>query len=110
MLISKRIENEIETDGDTCVEPMLFYGDNQSILWNTSVPDSMLKKKTSSVAYHFVWEGVSNDEWRTAYIRTSENPSDLLTKSLPSGMNRESKVKRILYDIYNENRKGMENV
>ena len=39
------------------------YGDNQSVLWNTTVPDSMLKKKTASgVSYHFVREGVSADE------------------------------------------------
>ena len=37
------------------------FGDNQSLLWNTTVPESTLKKKTSSVAYHFVREGVSCD-------------------------------------------------
>ena len=79
--------------------PCFVFGDNQSVLWNTSVPDSMLKKKTSSVAYHYVREGVSNDEWRTAYIKTSENPSDLLTKCLPAGINRKRKVRKILYDI-----------
>ena len=42
-----------------------MYGDNQSVLWNTSAPDSTLKNKISSVAYNFVREGVSADEWRT---------------------------------------------
>ena len=82
--------------------PCFVYGDNQSVLWNTTIPDSVLRKKTSSVAYHFVREGVSNDEWRTAYIKTAENPSDLLTKSLPCGINRKRKVRQILYDIYPE--------
>ena len=91
--------------GIPVLNPCFIYGDNQSVLWNTSFPDSMLKKKTSSVAYHFVREGVSNDEWRTAYTKTSENPADLLTKSLSSGMNRESKVKKILYDIYYDKEK-----
>ena len=40
--------------------PCFVFGDNQSVLWNTSVPDSMLKKKTSNVAYHYIREGVSN--------------------------------------------------
>ena len=80
--------------------PCFVYGDNQSVLWNTTNPDSVLKKKTSSVAYHFVQEGVRNYEWRTAYIKTSDNPSDLLTKSLPVGINRKRKVRKILYYIY----------
>jgi hypothetical protein len=62
--------------------PYFIYGDNQSVLWNTSVPDSMLKKKSCSVAYHFVREGVSRDEWRTGYIKTMFNPAGILTKSL----------------------------
>ena len=82
--------------------PCFIYGDNQSVLWNTSVPDSTLKKKSSSVAYHFVREGVSRDEWRTSYIKTMENPSDILTKPLPAGINRYRKVRMILYDIYPE--------
>ena len=53
--------------------PAFIYGDNQSVLWNTTDPDSTLKKKSSLVAYHFVCEGVAKDEWRTGYVKTSEN-------------------------------------
>ena len=86
--------------------PCFIYGDNQSVLWNTSVPDSMIKKKTASVSYHFVREGVSADEWRTAYINTKDNPSDILTKNLPAGTNRYRKIRMLLYDIYPENLGG----
>ena len=48
--------------------PALIAGDNQSVLANTTIPDSTLKKKSQSIAYHFVREGVARDEWRTAYI------------------------------------------
>ena len=48
----------------------------------------MLKKKTSSDVYHFVRKGVSGDEWRTAYISTQENRSDIMTKNIPAGINR----------------------
>ena len=82
--------------------PCFIYGDNQSVLWNTSVPESTLKKKSSSVAYHFVREGVSRDEWRTSYIKSNDNPSDILTKPLPAGINRYKKVRMVLYDIYPE--------
>ena len=30
--------------------PMYIYGDNQSVLANTTIPDSTLKKKSQSVA------------------------------------------------------------
>ena len=66
-------------------EPALIFGDNQSVLANTTIPESILKKKTKSIAYHFVREGSARDEWRTAYINTYENVSDMLTKPLPSG-------------------------
>lgn len=80
--------------------PCFVYGDNQSVLWNKTIPDSMLKKKTSSVAYHFVREGGSRDCWRTTYIKGIFNPADLLTKALSSGINRYRKVRQILYDIF----------
>ena len=77
-----------------------IYGDNQSVLWNTTVPDSTLKKKSCAVAYHYVREGVSRNEWRTAYIHTKDNPSDILTKMIVSGSDRKRKVKMMLYDIF----------
>ena len=80
--------------------PCLIMGDNQSVLWNTTIPDSTLKKKSSAVAYHFVREGVANDEWRTGYVNTKDNPSDICTKALPNGKERKRKIKMILYDIY----------
>ena len=39
----------ILVEGPTCI-----YGDNQSVLANTIIPDSTLKKKSQSIAYHFV--------------------------------------------------------
>ena len=80
--------------------PCFVYGDNQSVLWNTSHPGSTLKKKSSGVAYHFVREGVSSDQWRTTYINTKLNPADLFTKLLKAGSDRYRKVKMLLYDIY----------
>ena len=69
-------------------EPAFIFGDNQSVLANTTRPHSVLKKKSSSIAYHFVREGVAKDEWRATYLNTHLNPSDILTKSLPSGEKR----------------------
>ena len=68
-------------------EPVFIYGYNQSVLVNASAPESILKKKSQSTAFHIIREGCATDEWRTAYIHTSLNESDLITKPL-SGENR----------------------
>ena len=49
--------------GILCEDPTLIYGDNQSVLSNTTIPDSTLKKKSLSIASHFVREGAAQDEW-----------------------------------------------
>ena len=58
------------------------------MLANTTIPDSTLKKKSQSIAYHFVREGVARDEWRTSYVNIHDNEADLLTKQLPHGEKR----------------------
>ena len=80
------------------VEPHPTYGwtmsgDNKSVLCNASVPDSTLKKKSQSIAYHFVREGSARDEWRVTYINTHDNESHLLTKVLPSGEREEEGIR-----------------
>ena len=42
--------------------PAFIVGDNQSVSCKTSVPESTLKKKVHSEAYHFVREGCAADE------------------------------------------------
>ena len=71
--------------GIPCDLPTYIYGDNQSVLDNSTKPFSVLKKKSSSIAYHFPRKSVAKDEWRTTYIRTNDNASDLLTKPLTGG-------------------------
>jgi hypothetical protein len=82
--------------------PAYILGDNKSVLCNTSIPDSTLKKKSQSIAYHFVREGAARDEWRTGYVNTHENEADLLTKALPSGEKRKSFVRRVLHHIFRD--------
>ena len=63
--------------------PTFIFGDNQSVLANTTIPDSTLKKKSQSIDYHFVRVGAARDVWRTDYVNTNLNPDDLLTNPLP---------------------------
>ena len=76
---------KLQMMGIPCEGPAYIYGDNQLVLANATIPDSTLKKKSQSIAYYFVREGSTRDEWMTAYINTHENEADLLTKLLPSG-------------------------
>ena len=86
--------------GIPCEGPTYIHGDNQSALANTSIPDSILKKKSQSIAYHFVCKGAAQDEWCTLYVNTHENEADLLTKTLPFGEKRRKFVRRVLHHIF----------
>ena len=68
--------------GIPCETSAFVYCDNKSVLSNASVPDSVLKKKSNSIAYNFVREGVVMKEWLFAYVNTKENLADFLTKPL----------------------------
>ena len=79
-----------------------IYGDNKSVLNNTTAPESTISKKHLSIAYHFVREGCANDEWRTGYISTDQNAADIATKPLPYGADRRRKIRKLICDIYPE--------
>lgn len=96
----KGLRYKLRMMGIPCDGPVFIEGDNQSVLANTTIPDSTLKKKSSSIAYHFVREGVARDMWRTAYVNTSDNEADLLTKQLPSGNKRKGFVRNILHHVF----------
>ena len=84
----------VEIDGPTTV-----YGDNMSVLHNTSAPQSTLKKKANAIAYHAVREAVAMGECLTTYIRSSDNIAGILTKVLPSGEKRNHLLRQILHDL-----------
>ena len=79
--------------------PTYIYGDNMSIINNTSNAESVLKKKSNSICYHFVREAVAMKECLTTWIPSLKNWADLITKVL-SGNTRRELVKGVLYDIY----------
>ena len=83
-----------------CDAPAYIEADNQSVLYNTTIPDSTLNKKSQSIAYHMVREGVARDEWRKSYINTHDNKSDLLTKQLPTGSKRKGFVMNLIHHIF----------
>ena len=70
-----------------------------SVVNNSSRPESTLKKKCNSIAYHVVWESVAASEVIIAHKLGLTNVADLLTKPLTSGQHRSELVASVLYDI-----------
>jgi hypothetical protein len=79
--------------------PTYTFGDNMSVIHNTTAPESMLKKKNNAIAYHYVRECVAMGELTIAYCPTEFNVSDLLTKILPQGVRKTNLLQRTMWDI-----------
>ena len=74
----------------------LLLGDNKSVVINTTIPSSALKKKHNAIAYHRVREAVAARLIRFCHIDTSQNIADVLTKPL-SGPQFHHLVKPLLF-------------
>ena len=94
----KGLKYKLRMFGIPVAKPALVFGDNQSVLANTTMPESMLKKKSNAIAYHFVREGCAQNAWITAYVKTNDNVADLMTKPL-SGEKRWNFVRMLLHHI-----------
>ena len=53
-----------------------------SVVLNTTVPSSQLKKKHNSIAFHRIHEAITSKVLRYAHIPSMENIADCLTKPL----------------------------
>ena len=62
--------------------PANVYCDNEAVYKNTSIPESVLKKKHHSIAYHRCREAVAAGTMRIAKQGTEKNLADLFTKIL----------------------------
>ena len=79
--------------------PIYVYRDNMSVIFNTSRPESQLKKKSNSACYHAVRESTAMGECITTHIPSLLNFSNLLTKML-YGEKRRNLVDGLMFDIY----------
>ena len=79
--------------------PTYIYGDNKSVVNNTSKPESTLKKKSNSICCCFVREAVAMKECLTSHVPTLANFADLFTKVL-SGSKKKDLVSGRLHYIY----------
>ena len=60
--------------------PAIMYGDNQSVVLNTTVPSSVLKKKHHACAYHRVREAIAAKIIIFRHIRSTEKFSHNVIK------------------------------
>jgi hypothetical protein len=67
----------IEIDG-----PCRMFGDNNSVILNTTLPSSMLKKKHQSIAYHAIRTAQAAGIICFEHVRSENNWADVLTKPL----------------------------
>ena len=61
-----------------------MLGDNKSVVINTTIPSSVLKKKHCTIAYHQTREAVAARAIRFCHIESEINVADVLTKPLPN--------------------------
>lgn len=74
----------VEVDGPTSV-----FCDNESVVKNSTKPESTLKKKHNAIAYHRVREAQAAGILRIAWENGQTNLADVLTKQLPGPRLRE---------------------
>jgi hypothetical protein len=63
--------------------PTPMYGDNMTVVLNTTVPSSQLKNKHNAIAYHRVREAITARMIALSHIPSKDNIADVLTKPLP---------------------------
>ena len=60
-----------------------MFGDNQSVVTNSTLPHSQLNKRHNTLAYHRVREAIACKDLRGFYhIPGDKNPADILSKTL----------------------------
>lgn len=62
--------------------PSWIFGDNKSVVINSTVPSSTLKKRWNALSYHRVREAVAAGIVNVIHMPGDDNPADILTKFL----------------------------
>ena len=68
--------------GSHLEETSLMLGDNMSVVLNTTIPSSSLKKKHQACNYHKVRESIAAGFIDFAHVTSENNMADILTKPL----------------------------
>ena len=94
--ISEGLRYKLRMMGVPLVGATHVKADNMSVVTNSSLPESTLKKKSNSIAYHYVRERAASGAIAVTYEPTTTNLADMLTKIQP-GPTRKYLVERVLF-------------
>ena len=82
--------------GANMEESALMLGDNKSVVLNTTMPSSILKKEHCAFSYHNIREMIACKVLRFASIEPEVSLLDVLTKPLPRAVFR-NLIKPLLF-------------
>jgi Reverse transcriptase (RNA-dependent DNA polymerase) len=74
------LRNTLRYLGVPVVGKSYLFGDNNSVIMNSTIPHSSLKKRHNALSYHRVREAVSAKIIGFYKIKGDENPADILSK------------------------------
>ena len=94
--VSEGLRYKLRMMGVPLDGPTMVKADNMSVVKNTSLPESVLKKKSNSIAYHYVRERAASGAIMVTYESTETNLADMLTKVQP-GPTRHRLVAKVLF-------------
>ena len=86
----------VEPDG-----PALMLGDNNSVILNCTIPNSVLKKKHAACSYHRVQKAIAAKVMCFSHIPSNMNYADILTKPITGEIFRKL-VKPLLFRVPKE--------
>ena len=61
--------------------PSWMFGDNQSVITSSTIPQSLLSKRHNALSYHRVREAIAREIFYFCKIDGKQNPADCLTKA-----------------------------
>jgi hypothetical protein len=76
------LQYKLRMMGIPVLTPCLTLCDNETTIKNSTILESVLKKKHNAIAYHRVREAVAADILRINYINSADNLADMFTKPL----------------------------
>jgi hypothetical protein len=85
--------------GVTLIGPTFVYGENMSVVHNTQMPESVLKKKSNSICYHTVRESAAMGESIIGHVPSFDIPADIFTKFVPGGQKWNHLIRILLHDL-----------
>ena len=57
-----------------------MFGDNESVITSSTIPDSILQKRHLALAYHRVREAIASKDLAFYHMDGKRNPADILSK------------------------------